>query len=68
MMAEGEGPSFGCSLVVCAMSAMDDAGPGELAEDCVGLAGGAAELAAAGEVEGVAEADTPVPTGTFCRY
>lgn len=67
-MVEDEGLSFGCRLVVSGMTAVDDAGSGVLAADCVELTGGAAELAATGELDGVAEADPPVPTGTFCRY
>lgn len=54
------------------MTAVDDAGLGEFAEGDVGLAKGAAELAAelaaAGEFDDAVVADAPVPTGTFCRY
>ena len=64
----GVGLLFSWVLVVSTMTAVDDAGPGESIEDSVGLAGGGAEVAAAGEVDGAVVADAPVPTGTFCRY
>lgn len=66
-MVVADGLPFWLSLVVCTATVVD-ADTGRLTDDGVEAAGAADELATVGAFLGEELAETPVPTGTFCRY
>lgn len=66
-MADIEGLLLDESLAVCRATESDARVDG-LATDRVAAAGDETELAAAGEIVDATLVETPVPTGTICRY